>query len=313
MKQAVADHSTVLLINGAGDSELTGVHAALAGLPSVLFHSLDGSVGFDVDARTVHIDGRAVRPAVTWVRHCGAGTLTAHRPVSALAAASWSGLLGQIADAAAVALPGTAPDRTAQVGQAARLGVRTPRTVVTTDVAAGARQVGAPRVIVKTPDFRLVEPDPRAWAGCLPQVLDTAATPGGRSPAGRPVVVQEYVAHAAELRVYHLNGGVCAFRVDKPDPAATWTDPAAVRVTAVDCPAAAVSVVQRLAAAWGLRYAAFDLLVTGAGEIVFLEANPDGDWLWYERRAGRTGVTFLAAAMVRELYQHVRLDEEGDR
>jgi hypothetical protein len=60
--------------------------------------------------------------------------------------------------------------------------------------------------------------------------------------------------------------------------------------------------VRTLCAAWGLRYGAFDLLVTSTGEIVFLEANPDGDWLWFEHKAGWHGVSFLAAVMVRELF-----------
>jgi hypothetical protein len=60
-----------------------------------------------------------------------------------------------------------------------------------------------------------------------------------------------------------------------------------------------------LCAAWQLSYAAFDLLVTAAGQIVFLEANCDGDWLFYERKARWHGVSFMAAVMVRDLFAHV--------
>ncbi|MFI5937552.1 RimK family alpha-L-glutamate ligase [Actinoplanes sp. NPDC051494] len=309
MEQSGDGNSVVLLVNGAGGPELAGVHAELTGamhIPSVFMTTTDGSFSFDPDSGIVRCGGVRVRPVVTWVRHFAPGTLTAHaRPagsVPALAAAAWSGLLGQVADAAVTALPGTAPAGTAQLPAAGRLGVRTPRTVLTTDVADGARRVGSARVIVKTPDFRLVEPDPRHWGPSLPVVLDRDAAAGARSPGGRPVVVQEYVPHACELRVYYVDGGICAFRVRQGDPAARWTDPAGVAVTRVDCPDAAGAVVRTLAAAWGLRYAAFDLLITGTGEVVLLEANPDGDWLFYERRAGWHGVTFMAAVMLRELF-----------
>ena len=66
------------------------------------------------------------------------------------------------------------------------------------------------------------------WAGCLPQLVDEATAPAGpavrtdRGGAPRPVVVQEYVAHDRELRVYYLNGGICAFQVTTPDPSAFW-------------------------------------------------------------------------------------------
>ncbi|MEU4380505.1 ATP-grasp domain-containing protein [Micromonospora echinofusca] len=302
-------HPAVVLVNGAGGAELTGVHELLTDgfhTPSILLTARDLSaqaVGLDPETGTLEVAGRRVRPAVVWTRHCAPDTLTAHaRPagsVTALDAVACSRFLAQLAAAADVTVPGPAPLGTDQLRQARPLGVRTPRTLLTTDIAASARSLGAARVIVKTPDFRLVEPDPERWASHLPVVLDAATATGH---PGRPVVLQEYVEHAAELRVYHLDGGLCAFQVRQPTPAARWTDPDVVTVTRVECPAAVAAAVRTLATAWGLRYAAFDLLLTSAGEVVLLEANPDGDWLFYQRRAGWTGMSFLAAVMVRQLF-----------
>jgi hypothetical protein len=140
-------------------------------------------------------------------------------------------------------------------------------------------------------------------------IIDRTAVPGDRGTADHPVVVQEYVAHARELRIYYLDGGICAFAVVKSEPAVMWTDPASVTVTRVDCPPVAAAAVRTLCTAWGLRYGAIDLLVTHTGEVVFLEANPDGDWLWYERKARWHGVSFMAAVMVRELF--VRSTSKG--
>jgi hypothetical protein len=303
--------SVVLLVNGAGGGELTGVRDALTGAlhtPTVLIANTDFAsivISLDPDSGLMNVGGRRVRPAVVWIRHGATSAMVAQaRPagsVTALNAASWSVFLRQVA-ASATALPGTAPVATMQLTQAGRLGVRTPRTVLTTDVGAGVRQLRTRRVIVKTPDFRLVEPDPRNWGQCLPVIVDRDTLAGDRAVAGRPVVVQEYVAHAQELRVYYLNGGICAFDVRKSGPAALWTDPGSVAVTRVDCPPAAAAAVRALSVAWNLRYGAFDLLVTHSGEVVLLEANPDGDWLWYERKARWHGVSFMAAVMVRELF-----------
>jgi hypothetical protein len=113
------------------------------------------------------------------------------------------------------------------------------------------------------------------------------------------------VPHVRELRVYYLNGGICAFEVRKPDPSSPWTDPGSVIVTRTDCPGAAAEAVRILCAAWNLRYGAFDLLLPSSGEPVFLEVNRDGDWLWYERKARWHGVSFMAAVMVRELFVRV--------
>ncbi|WP_214956886.1 hypothetical protein [Streptomyces sp. ISL-43] len=268
-------------------------------------------LALDVDTGLLDVAGRRVRPAVVWVRHASACALLAQaRPAGSmtpLQAQSWSGFLGQVASAATAALPGGTVVGPGQLVEAHRLGVKTPRTVVTNDVRAGARDVGARTLVVKTPDFRLFEPDRGKWKACLPSVVGceaVAGDPGAATAAadGRPVVVQEYVAHTRELRVYHLDGGICAFEVRKPEPSSLMTDPESVAVKRVDCPQPAADAVRTLCAAWNLRYGAFDLLVSDTGEPVFLEANPDGDWLWFERKARWHGVSFMAAVMVRELF-----------
>jgi hypothetical protein len=38
--------------------------------------------------------------------------------------------------------------------------------------------------------------------------------------------------------------------------------------------------------AFGLNFGCFDILVTKAGEPVFLEMNPNGQWLWVENMTG---------------------------
>ena len=309
-----------MLVNCADGGELKVVREALTRLPhmpTVLVSRTDmASVPISLDLATglLDIGGRVLRPVVVWLRHSSAGAITAQaRPagsMSVLGATAWSWLLGQLSVSAVAALPGSAPAAPGQLADAARLGVRTPRTVFATDAAAARKRVGSSRTIVKLPDFRLFEPDRRKWADYLPEIIaaDSGLDHTGRAGTGsasRPVIVQEYLTHARELRVYYLNGGICAFEVDKPAPSAVWVDPAAVTVTRADCPAAAAELVRTLCAAWSLRYGAFDLLVPAAGEPVFLEVNPDGDWLWYERKAGWHGVSFMATAMVHELFVRI--------
>lgn len=301
--------AAALLVDGAGGGEFEVVRDLLAGplrTPALLLRGAalqETSMTLDVDEAVLEVDGRLVRPVVVWARHVSAGAMLVRSlpqgTVTPLRAAAWSDFLRQVRAAGDAALPGSAPTGPRQLADAARLGVRTPRTLVTTDASAAAASLGALPVIVKTPDFRVLEPDPRTWPALVPAVFDGPVPAGG---PGHPVVVQEHVPHARELRVYHLDGAICAFEVGKPDPASPWTEPERVTVARTACPPDAAEAVRALCAHWGLRYGAFDLLVTPDGEPVFLEANPDGDWLWFERRAGWHGVSFAAAVMVRELY-----------
>jgi hypothetical protein len=307
--------AAVVLVNCAIGGELGVVRDALTrslNTPTVLIEHTDlvsTPMSLDLNTGLLNVDGCRVRPAVVWARHSSAGAIMAQAQppgsVKLLDAASWAGLLSQVAASTTATLPGSTPAAPAQLVDAVRVGVKTPRTVFTTDVIEGVQLMGTQRVIVKTPDFRLFEPDPRNWPACLPMIIDRDAVTDGGADGARPFVVQEYIAHARELRIYYLNGGICAFEVSKPEPASLWRDPASVTVTRTGCPPLAAEAVRKLCARWNLRYGAFDLLVSHAGEPVFLEVNPDGDWLWYERKARWHGVSFMAAVMVYEMFVRV--------
>lgn len=315
----------VILVDGTDCRELDAVRTLLVdgfGVPVVRVDQRDlggAPISLEQDPAIFVMRGGRVRPTVVWLRHASpeaisatvagavpdqtgpGGTSTPPAPRTA----TLSRLLAQLAAVAATTVPGTEPTPARQLSDAARLGVRVPRTIFTTDVEAAAARLRSPRVVVKAPGPRWAEPGPGTGVPGPPQIV----TRGDAWPAwagdGAQVAVQEYVDHVRELRVYYLHGGICAFQVDKPSPASLWTDPGRVTVTPVECPPGLSKIVQLLSAEWGLRYGAFDLLLTPAGDPVFLEVNVDGDWLYFEKRAGWNGVTLMAAAMVYE--QHVRV------
>ena len=43
---------------------------------------------------------------------------------------------------------------------------------------------------------------------------------------------------------------------------------------------------QTLVRFFGLQFSALDLIVTPAGEYIFLESNPCGQWGWIEKQTG---------------------------
>lgn len=241
--------------------------------------------------------GAPERPAAVWVRHVPprpSGPRDSQHDISR-AEVSWFDRLKHLQQAAAMNFPGIEPPPAQQLMDADRLGVRTPRTLFTTDIAAAWSELATSPIVVKVPGPRWTEPTTHPTVVTR---MDELPAWAGSPPAG--LAVQEYVRHVRELRVYFHNGGVCALQVDKPDAASVWTNPAEVSVTPVKCETGLEHVVQLLSAEWGLRFAAFDFLETEGGDFVFLEVNVDGDWLYFERRAGWDGVTFMAAVMLYE-------------
>ena len=136
-----------------------------------------------------------------------------------------------------------------------------------------------------------------------PGSVRSAARPG--PPGTHTSIVQEYVDHDAELRVYYIDGRVRGFEVGKEAAADPWLAPDLVTVRAASLSEAVVSATRMLAQGLSLRYGAFDFLLRDDGP-VFLEVNPDGDWLWAETKAKTASVTLAVGQMLCELHRRYR-------
>lgn len=291
----------VVLVDVTGGRELDAVAAVLAGglgIPTVRISAGElgaATITLELGSGVLTVDGRRVRPTVCWVRHAGAPVLWAYAG-SGFDLRSWSAFLAQIAAVAVVSLPGREPGHVEQLVGARRLGISVPRTTVTTGAGAAA---GPGANVVKSVGLHFAD---RAEP-CPAEIVERGDRPPVWAAGRTPAIVQQYVPHARELRVYYLDGAVCSFEVRKRVPSAIWLDPGGVEVVLARRSRAVGELVSRLAKTWELRFGAFDLLETPGGDLVFLEVNADGDWLWYEGRAAAPGdVTFLAAAMVSELH-----------
>ncbi|MFJ8434831.1 RimK family alpha-L-glutamate ligase [Kitasatospora sp. NPDC094019] len=306
----------VLLLSRACDTDLDPVRNLLAGA-GIRTARLNAeelaatSLTIAPDGRTVRLNGRELIPTVTWIRHFAPTAFDPASPVSDTALTTTRGAFlrdsWQAATAQLAAISGTAvrPDRPGvlcQLDLARRYGVAVPRSVLTTDPHLVRDEFDGPRVVVKAAGHHFVEPFPGRLHGIFPTVLDRADLAGGPRP-GPPVIVQEYVEHEAELRVYFVGGHLHAFAVTKTTPADPWTAPDRLGVRALPSPPPDIAAATRtLAAAMSLRYGAFDFLLSG-GTPVFLEVNPDGDWRWAERRTRTTPVTVAVAAMLAALHR----------
>ncbi|MFI1096046.1 RimK family alpha-L-glutamate ligase [Streptomyces sp. NPDC020917] len=304
----------VLLLSRTCDTDLDPVARRLAedGVPCVRLNA-DETRGADLcaepDGRCVRVNGRLLAPTVAWIRHFDPPAVPPAVPDAPDAAAaataflreSWLAACDDLAAVSGTAIRAHRPGTLAQLRLARRHGVAVPRTVLTTDPHGVLDRFDSPRLVVKAAHRHFVETAPGRLTGVFPVITDRDELAAGPRP-GPPVLVQEHIAHEAELRVYYAAGRIVAFRVTKGAPDEPWTAPGRIGAELVEPPPPVAAATTRLAAAMSLRFGAFDFLMR-AGEPVFLEVNPDGDWHWAERRAGTTAVTEAVAAMLATLHR----------
>jgi len=303
----------VLVLSRTADREIDELSLALAaaGVPILRLDSdraPDHDLCWDPRAGVVIADGAALRPVVCWSRYFTAGSIpvaSADAALAAYARAQWSAATGALAATPGVrhVNPAPAPDRLAQLDAARAAGLATPATVVTNAPAEALRWLpGHGDVIVKSVGEHFVEPRAGELTGLTPRRLTRAqvAAEAQREPA--PVIVQEFLGSARELRIYAVGGRLCSFAVAKPSLSALWDGGQELVVGEIPTPPLLEAPLRRLLRRWDLDVAAFDFLDTPNGA-VFLEVNPACDWLWCERRAGVAHVGAAVRGLVETAYR----------
>ncbi|BCB82897.1 ATP-grasp domain-containing protein [Phytohabitans suffuscus] len=296
----------VVFLARPGDTEVAAVRRALRRLavPSVRIGPEADRPGLSATAKGLrfHAGSSTVRPTAVWIRHYSARARR-HPSVAhdRFGDDSWRAVLAGLDRLTGAPVIGNGPGLLQQLDAARSANVRVPRTVVTTRPGADVRSLPGDPVVVKAVDRHFVESAPGRLNGVFAQVVRRADALRWAGSVPVPLVLQEYVHSDAELRVYHLGGAQAAYRVVKAAPDSPWLDRGRVHVTACPVPPRVGRTVADLARRMGLVYAAFDLLMVG-DEPVFLEANADGDWRWYERLAGDGAVSAAAAGMVAALH-----------
>jgi len=112
-----------------------------------------------------------------------------------------------------------------------------------------------------------------------------------------PTVFQEYVPKQLEIRAVVIGRRVFAASVDSQAILAARHDVRAVTRQATyepyDLPEKVGEALLELVYGFGLRFCSADFVLTPDGRHVFLDLNPNGQWLWIEHEAGLP----LSAAM----------------
>ena len=105
-----------------------------------------------------------------------------------------------------------------------------------------------------------------------------------------PVILQERIPKRCDVRVTVVGNEVFAAAIHSQERATTSVDFRhdifRLRHTVHALPAVEVRRCRALVRRLGLCFGAIDLVQTPSGEHVFLEINPNGQWLWIERATG---------------------------
>ena len=197
-----------------------------------------------------------------------------------------------------------AENKQRQLRLAARAGLRAPRTLVTNDPVA-ARQFFAETdgetvaKLLRPISVSMDAVDAFVYTNRVREE-DLASAETLRHC---PMVFQELIPKACELRVAWVAGQIFAGALDASGTSRGQTDWR--RVAAEECrwqvaevPAEIASGLHKLMSELGLVFGAVDLICTPTGEYVFLEVNPSGEWGMLERDLGLPISEAIAAALV---------------
>ncbi|MEV0843741.1 ATP-grasp ribosomal peptide maturase [Actinocatenispora sera] len=173
-----------------------------------------------------------------------------------------------------------------QLAAAARAGLATPRTLITTDPAAAREFVaGLPRAVYKP--FRGSLPS----AGGTRFIYTSPITAAEIDDSVRYTAhqFQEWIDKEHEVRLTVVGNRYFAARLTarSDDARLDWrSDYDAVDYAIAEVPDGVRAAVAAMLADLGLRFAAMDFVVRPDGRWYFLDLNPNGQWGWIEHHTG---------------------------
>ncbi len=182
----------------------------------------------------------------------------------------------------------------AQLRVASEIGLEIPRTLITSDPAEAKKFVedlgGA--AIIKPLRYGVVRETSEYEDVVFTNPVRESDLQGGmESVALCPCFFQEYAAKDVEVRVTVVGREAFAAEIHSqatPEARHDWRRAPAAEVPHLphDLPPAVADRCVRLVGCLGLNFGAIDLIRTPDGQYVFLEINPNGQWLWVELLTG---------------------------
>lgn len=178
-----------------------------------------------------------------------------------------------------------------QLSRAVDLGLAIPPTVITNDPSTVRRAYAEfGQMVVKPARSGYVVNEGHEFSIFTSRVLEEHL---GELDSAKwsPAIYQALIPKRFDLRITIVGHKIFAAAIDsQSDPAATidWRQSTNARLPhhAVDLPEYIRVGLFRLMDSLNLAFGAIDMIQTTAGEYVFLEVNPSGQWLWLDDMLG---------------------------
>lgn len=203
--------------------------------------------------------------------------------------------------------------KTAQLERAHELGLLTPPTLISNEpnrCSAFRHQVG--KCAVKAIRVEGVQHEERFWFP-LTTVWESESAVEESSASYAPTVYQTYIEKALELRCVVVGSAVFAGSIDSQARPESVHDvrgralpedafiprPERPRYERFDLPESIGTALVTLVNSFGIHSASVDMILTPSGEYVFIELNPNGQWLWIEFDTGAPIAAEMANLLTR--------------
>jgi len=204
-----------------------------------------------------------------------------------------------------------------QLAEAGKAGLTTPTTLISNDperAALFAEALGDTDCAVKPLIATRVD---GAEGARLPLTTILPRGHGLDSVALSPSIFQPYIEKAYELRCVVMGEKIFTAKLDSQACESTRMDWRAGALEeeepgyeVFDLPERVQAGLHRLMRSFEINFASIDMIVTPAGEFVFLDLNPNGQWLWLEEELGLPLVAGMADLLTREYRPATEADSE---
>jgi glutathione synthase/RimK-type ligase-like ATP-grasp enzyme len=195
-----------------------------------------------------------------------------------------------------------------QLAEASRAGLLTPATLISNDPERAAvfiEALGDAECAIKPPVATRVDgPE----GSRLPLTTTLPRGHALHSVAHAPTIFQPYIEKAYELRSVVIGHKIFTARLNSQAKQSARKDWRAVAIDeegdveyeVFDLPDRVAAAIHSLMRSFEINFASIDLIVTPNGDFVFLDLNPNGQWLWLELELGLPLVASMADLLTAE-------------
>lgn len=188
-----------------------------------------------------------------------------------------------------------------QTSIAIKVGFELPKTVITNSLMGIKKNIGD-QVLFKPLNGTQYETGKHAYATRINLISDNVHSEELRVAPG---IFQIYEDKSYELRVVSLNGNNHAIKINSQDNELTATDWRKAQLLNMYEPYQIPDSISEMLNLYlnmaGLKYGVFDFIVNDDKKYIFLECNPDGQWLYYSD-ASKLNVESDFASMLIDAY-----------